>query len=470
VYGVTLAGELKLTVLKAGTAIAGPTFAAVGDSAWLDENKLKLEVVDIFVGYEAVEAWIILKLVHVNTIVTLGADSPFDDTYTVSGLTNDTAGLLSLELANKLDTVPTVAAEDQIPYIKPDEVFKGPAEYFLLTFKGLTTEDTETISYDKEGLVKFADANKLDMAVSVVKLKAAGTYNVTDLAKDDVLGISDYAVFVEDVGTDWVKLTHRAWSLNITTDGTYDTGYGFSIVTITSGGVLAVDGTTGQLATDLGALITPTGVVQEALGTITVNYNATLKNYESVSIAEFTLEAENARGLTNYGSLVTLGAARETVTIVYPDEQIKANAILGEVAPAELVEVYKEEIRPIRVSIAMLDTEITDLAALDKNVIAVGGPCVNLVSAQAYGFTELTCGAPAAEAVGITEGQAKIEVFEDIITGKYLVVVVGYSALDTRVASAALQRYDELLTAEAIGNVTAAIVTGTIGAPVVTAV
>jgi hypothetical protein len=122
---------------------------------------------------------------------------------------------------------------------------------------------------------------------------------------------------------------------------------------------------------------------------------------------------------------------------------------------------------PLTSALARLDDELTS-ADKNKNLIAVGGSCVNSVSADALELTFPTCGAAAAEAFGITEGQGAIKVVASPYeTGKYIVLVAGYEVESTRAAASALQMFEDQLDGVTASSV---VVTGTVGAPIVTEV
>jgi len=118
---------------------------------------------------------------------------------------------------------------------------------------------------------------------------------------------------------------------------------------------------------------------------------------------------------------------------------------------------------PITSSIAKLDSEITATEKA-KNLITVGGSCVNKVTADALGLTYPTCGVSST----IPENKGIVKVVDSPYTegsGKVVIVVAGWEADNTRAASSVLQLYDTKL-----AGVTASAVevTGTVGAPTVT--
>jgi hypothetical protein len=120
---------------------------------------------------------------------------------------------------------------------------------------------------------------------------------------------------------------------------------------------------------------------------------------------------------------------------------------------------------PITSAVAKLDTEITAVEKA-KNLITVGGPCVNSVTAAALGLTYPACGASST----IPESKGLIKVVASPYTegtGKVVIVVAGWEFDNTRTATSVLQQYDTKLTGVTASSVE---VTGTVGAPTVTAV
>ena len=86
----------------------------------------------------------------------------------------------------------------------------------------------------------------------------------------------------------------------------------------------------------------------------------------------------------------------------------------------------------IDVGVSVLDSTVTSLTA--NNLIVVGGPCVNTVSATLMG-NPINC------AEGFEEGKAIVKLFEN--GNKVAMLVAGYSAADTRRAAQTVARYDK---------------------------
>jgi len=109
-----------------------------------------------------------------------------------------------------------------------------------------------------------------------------------------------------------------------------------------------------------------------------------------------------------------------------------------------------KQLVPITTSITKLDTEI-GVAEKAKNLVLVGGPAVNRLTAEAMGLAYPAYGS----ASGITEGTAMISVIEDAFTtGKAAVIVAGYEAENTRLATSVLQQAATKLAGVSASSVT----------------
>jgi hypothetical protein len=82
-------------------------------------------------------------------------------------------------------------------------------------------------------------------------------------------------------------------------------------------------------------------------------------------------------------------------------------------------------------SIAVMDSEIDTVSS--KNLIVVGGSCINTVAAKLLGSDTPICGAAFTDKTGISSGQFLIQVFDSpYATGKVAMLVAGYEGADTR--------------------------------------
>jgi len=91
--------------------------------------------------------------------------------------------------------------------------------------------------------------------------------------------------------------------------------------------------------------------------------------------------------------------------------------------------------RPQRIEIgsAVLSSQVSDPTA--ANVISVGGPCINSVTAEIMGLTYPACGADS----GMSEGEGIVKLYES--GDKVAIVVAGWEAEDTTRATRVLANY-----------------------------
>jgi hypothetical protein len=153
------------------------------------------------------------------------------------------------------------------------------------------------------------------------------------------------------------------------------------------------------------------------------------------------------KGLDLYGTLAsyqgTSGTGQYAVTLSYPSDQTVADVMLGGLDMAVSAgtsgqSVVKQTVTPITAPVAKLDTEVLATSAdrTGKNLILVGGPCVNTLVADlaTAGKFAYTC----ANWPGRNFGLLKV-IDDAFATGKTALVVAGTTATDTRNAAQKLQ-------------------------------
>jgi len=146
-----------------------------------------------------------------------------------------------------------------------------------------------------------------------------------------------------------------------------------------------------------------------------------------------------------YGTFVvkdTSDSDHTIYTLYYPDEQMYALVGAGSevsVGGGTGTTTY-EQVVPIMDNIARLDTDPEiETAKTEKNLILVGGPAVNRLTAQALGLSYPSYG----EASTIPENAAVIKLVNDAFTtGKVALIVAGWEAENTQAACSVLQKYD----------------------------
>ena len=175
--------------------------------------------------------------------------------------------------------------------------------------------------------------------------------------------------------------------------------------------------------------------------------------------------------VTDAGSIIVSPntySGSDVVKVKVPAQTLYAKLYIGKLtsgATGSSVSYASYPSIPITSAVAKLDTEITATEKA-KNLVVVGGPCVNSVAAAALGLTYPACGASST----IPESKGLIKVVDSPYTegtGKVVLVVAGWEAANTRAATSVLQLYDTKLK----GVTSSAVeVTGTVGAPTVTPV
>ena len=144
-------------------------------------------------------------------------------------------------------------------------------------------------------------------------------------------------------------------------------------------------------------------------------------------------------GMTQFGILFSVfdedsSDEPEELTIEYPLLQrgVHVFVVAGDQTVRRFGGGGAVIINPIDVGATLLDREVASMMA--QNEIVVGGPCVNTHAAELMGNA-----ADCAE--GFTEGEAIIKLVEHG-NGNVALLVAGYSADDTRVATNVLSQWD----------------------------
>ena len=162
---------------------------------------------------------------------------------------------------------------------------------------------------------------------------------------------------------------------------------------------------------------------------------------------ETTIGTKDEDHRTKFGTIVkdqkSHGASDEVVLEIPSDIVLADISITGTRTPTTEVSsptTDREAPTP------MLDSEVT--TSTRYNVITVGGPCVNSVSAELLGLAANTCG----DASGIEKDTAIIELKAN--GAKWAMVVAGWEAADTRRAGIVLKNYPSFFDATTGTSVT----------------
>jgi hypothetical protein len=140
-----------------------------------------------------------------------------------------------------------------------------------------------------------------------------------------------------------------------------------------------------------------------------------------------------------WGTIITTDQSTSDAykaTISYPDEQVNAQIYVAE-SGASITAGSSGGAGTVTSlgSVSVTDSEVSSVAG--KNLIVVGGSCVNSVAADLLSVSSPTCGAAFTAATGVGSGQYLIETFAR--TGdKVATLVAGYDARDTTNGAKAL--------------------------------
>ena len=155
--------------------------------------------------------------------------------------------------------------------------------------------------------------------------------------------------------------------------------------------------------------------------------------------------------VTDSGAIVVSPGSHsgsQRVVLKIPAEALYVHAYIGKLGAAVEGATYLKY-TPVTMPVARIDTELT-AADKTKNLVVVGGPCVNREAAAALELTFPACGADST----IPENAAMIKIVSDYpATGKYTVVIAGWEKENTRTACAVIQQYATLLKDQAVSAV-----------------
>jgi hypothetical protein len=132
-----------------------------------------------------------------------------------------------------------------------------------------------------------------------------------------------------------------------------------------------------------------------------------------------------------WGSIVTLDKSdsdQTTAEISYPDDQVFAQVYISAADATVSTGTGGGNIVPV------YDNEAAKISG--KNLIVVGGSCVNTIAAELLGSSAPLCGADFTASTTVGSGEYLIETFSR--SGKMATLVAGYNAADTTAAANAL--------------------------------
>jgi hypothetical protein len=219
---------------------------------------------------------------------------------------------------------------------------------------------------------------------------------------------------------------------------------------------------------------TGTSTFKTAVGTPTFSDTTTgLASFVTLGSNSYVTKAYDV-----YGTLVTKDTTGDQgkITVSYPDDQIYTNIFLltsgATVSTSTTGGGTIKKVVPISDSVAKLDTDISDPATVNKNLVLIGGSCANSLVQKLVDSGKLdakfTCtgGVPGA---GWETGKGYIFYVADAFaTGYDAVVIAGTDAIDTRNACSVMQKFDNTEIAAKLAGQTKVAVTAVSGAGITT--
>jgi hypothetical protein len=168
-------------------------------------------------------------------------------------------------------------------------------------------------------------------------------------------------------------------------------------------------------------------------GTTTVEIGISDPVFMGTNSGFVTLESDNnlKHAVDKYGAYAEKEETENNVaTITYPASQMFLDILVTEegatVTSGSSGTGSVEELG----SVAYRDNEISSIQ--ERNLIVVGGSCINSVAAKVLDVAEGTCGSAFTEATGVGADQFLIKVIDSPYTdGRVAMLVAGYEAADT---------------------------------------
>jgi hypothetical protein len=142
----------------------------------------------------------------------------------------------------------------------------------------------------------------------------------------------------------------------------------------------------------------------------------------------------------------------DKVVFTYPDDQSEALVYftIGEATTSTTSGTTGGTVKkviPVTNAVAKLDSEISDPSTITKDLVLVGGPGVNELSALVLGLTYPTYGSSGLLPFAKDEGYIKVFENPEGFGTKEVILVAGWEAKDTRNACSVLQQYGSFATA-----------------------
>jgi hypothetical protein len=357
------------------------------------------------------------------------------DIDTSSMSTEATIGVTWAQQSNELG--------DDFPPYAMGEKLSLPNDYGYVVFDSYTSDDytTYTVHFDESKTINDGSTSEGKDVIRFTSSADDG-FTVTDEAgeSEDIDEVyffhnaTDEYYAWKPEGEDWVVAAHN--DSDVTFSLQYD-----------NDDTAAVTLSTDEAAEHNFTIASYGDVPAVTIYTTNTTEEYRLGDSEDEEADEVTVGSDTV-GTKDYDLLFTGGLIVENpesngngagqVVLRYPSEAMDANVIVGGPGTSTTSTEYSSvTVNSVAgQTVVMLDNEVTDYAS--RNLILVGGPAVNTLTARVMGLDYPAEGA----ASGIPENAAIIRMYENAFGGSNTALVVaGWAAADTRAATSVLQNY-----------------------------
>lgn len=365
-------------------------------------------------------------------------------------LNDGAASYIGVEYNARIEREKAPVAGDTIKYAGESYVF--PHNYAEVRFDGLTSIDYEdlVISFqDSADLYAAADgSDTMASNANVIVIEGASTDTITTGGKE-----TDRIYLYYNISEGAIQAYYRDWDNDYTPSGRMRLANA-SVVNGETAATVTVDdtelkmvinatATNGTGTTFLEVIRGSNMVLKSVIGGDAIN-NDTAGTFEWLGVAAETADAGSAwfggadRSTSDYSFMDSYGikiAEGDTVKNQVEDDRIILSIPRDQVYGIVSVSLVAGEAQQGN----MLFTANEKTAWQNKNVVLVGGSCVNSATAAALGLAEGTCGDVWTQATTVGEGKYLIQKVDDAFAnGKVALVVAGYEAADTAAAASLL--------------------------------
>ena len=312
-----------------------------------------------------------------------------------------------------------VDEEDSLVYGGDAYIF--PENYAAIQFNGLTNVDYDRFELFFEDNARLYDSSivEINHSAQVMVLKGINEDSFEIVSS----GIESKRIALHYDGTDYNLYYDDEENNNkfvLSEKVTLDTNFGRLVVDdnilnlkLNSSGLFV-----GDMLFDLNKTVS-LGLLEDSESSDIVVEGKPIGNYEEDVLTHSGIIIENPES----------NADEDEVIFQVPSEQVYASiSVLGQGEVTTSTSTITEV--PQTGSMIVLDTEISSVQ--DKNLIIVGGSCINSVAARVLGISAKTCGADFTALTTVGAGQYMVKEYASPYNAaKTAVVVAGYDAADT---------------------------------------